>query len=94
MEVDPNVRVKKFISAVILNFFAPTFEFFDIESDGGHDLAGLGLFRFEVVEDRGLAGVVQANHEDVALLFPYAQDVGQFVEQPHFPGIFEKFGRT
>ena len=61
----------------------PTFESLDVEADGGDDLRVLVLLRLEVVEDGGLARVVQPHHEDIALLFPNAKDVGQLVKQTH-----------
>ena len=61
----------------------PTFELLDVEPDRGHDVGVLVLLRLEVVEDGGLARVVQPHHEDIALLFPNAKDVGQLVKQTH-----------
>jgi hypothetical protein len=58
----------------------PTFEPLDVEADCGHNVRMLRLWRHEVVEHGGLARVVEAHNQNVALLLPEAKHVGKLVK--------------
>ena len=51
--------------------------FFNIESNGRH--GGDGLVQFHLIEDGGLSGAVEAEHEDLG--FHVSEGVEQFVDE-------------
>lgn len=66
-----------------------TLEPFHVESNCGHDDRGLFVGLLKVVDNGGLAAVVEADDEDVHLLLLHLQHRGQFVEEAHDGGQIE-----
>lgn len=60
-----------------------TGELLDVESDRGDDFGGPAVVRFEVVDHRGLAAVVEADDEHVDLAPAQPQHGHQLGQQAH-----------